>query len=64
MRQDVMTVLKGSKSSFVRELVGDDPVAVYRWNLIRCTFRALFAFKNARNRRKRAGILFSHVNDE
>uniref|UniRef100_A0A915CYF1 Myosin motor domain-containing protein n=1 Tax=Ditylenchus dipsaci TaxID=166011 RepID=A0A915CYF1_9BILA len=34
MRQDVMGVLKSSKSSFVRELVGD-PIAVYRWTLIR-----------------------------
>ena len=31
MRYDVMNVLKGSKSAFVRELVGEDPVAVFRW---------------------------------
>lgn len=56
MRHDVMMVLKSSKSAFVRELVGNDPVAVYRWNLIRCTFRAMSAFKKgAQSRVKRAG---------
>jgi len=59
MRHDVMMVLKSSKSAFVRELVGDDPVAVYRWNLVRCTFRAISAFKKgAQSRRvKRAESL-------
>jgi myosin-9 len=45
MRPDVMAVLKSSRSAFVRELVGDDPVAVYRWALIRSVFRAMFAFR-------------------
>ncbi|KAH7730130.1 myosin VA [Aphelenchoides avenae] len=30
MRQDVMVVLKNSKSAFVRELIGDDPVAAVK----------------------------------
>lgn len=55
MRQDVMMVLKNSKSAFVRELVGDDPVAVYRWNLVRSTFRAMNAFKNSTKKMKRSG---------
>uniref|UniRef100_A0A914EE04 Uncharacterized protein n=2 Tax=Acrobeloides nanus TaxID=290746 RepID=A0A914EE04_9BILA len=54
MRQDVMMVLKNSKSAFVRELVGDDPVAVYRWNLVRSTFRAMNAFKNSTKKMKRS----------
>ncbi|KAI3421294.1 hypothetical protein GPALN_014914 [Globodera pallida] len=55
MRHDVMNVLKGSKSAFVRELVGEDPLAVFRWALVRATFRATFAFRAAGKRNKRAG---------
>jgi myosin-9 len=56
MRHDVMSVLKRSRSAFLRELVGDDPVAVFRWALLRTTFRAMFAFRQAGKRRtKRAG---------
>ncbi|CAJ0954851.1 unnamed protein product, partial [Mesorhabditis belari] len=47
MRHDVLITLKNSKYSLVRELVGSDPVAVYRWTLIRSVFRALYAFKQA-----------------
>ena len=55
MRHDVMNVLKSSKSAFVRELVAEDPVAVFRWALLRTTFRALFAFRQAGKKTKRAG---------
>ena len=55
MRHDVMNLLKSSKSAFVRELVGEDPVAVFRWALLRTTFRAMFAFMQAGRRAKRAG---------
>lgn len=63
MRPDVMMVLKNSKSSFVRELVGDDPVAVYRWNLVRSTFRAMYAFKNSTKKLRRAGKLGEQAKD-
>uniref|UniRef100_A0A915BD69 Myosin motor domain-containing protein n=1 Tax=Parascaris univalens TaxID=6257 RepID=A0A915BD69_PARUN len=49
MRQDVLMVLKNSRSAFVRDLVGDDPVAVFRWNVVRATFRAMSAFQQAGN---------------
>uniref|UniRef100_A0A1I8BZ14 Myosin motor domain-containing protein n=1 Tax=Meloidogyne hapla TaxID=6305 RepID=A0A1I8BZ14_MELHA len=55
MRHDVMNVLKGSKSAFVRELVGEDPVAVFRWSLLRTTVRAMFAFRQAGKTKLRAG---------
>ncbi|KAL3088833.1 hypothetical protein niasHS_009125 [Heterodera schachtii] len=55
MRHDVMNTLKGSKSAFVRELVGEDPLAVFRWALVRATFRAAYAFRAAGKRKKRAG---------
>ncbi|CAJ0574023.1 unnamed protein product, partial [Mesorhabditis spiculigera] len=47
MRHDVLVTLKNSKYGVVRELVGSDPVAVYRWTLVRSVFRALQAFKQA-----------------
>lgn len=55
MRQDVVNALKNSKSAFVRELVGTDPVAVFRWAIVRASFRALFAFKQAGKTSRRAG---------
>jgi myosin-9 len=39
----------------MRELVGDDPVAMERWSILRATFRAMFAFRQAGRRTKRCG---------
>lgn len=39
MRQDIVSVLKNSSLAFVRELVGVDPVAVFRWAIVRAFFR-------------------------
>ncbi|CAL1678036.1 unnamed protein product [Lasius platythorax] len=48
MRPDgVVGVLKNSSLAFVRELVGADPVAVFRWAILRAFFRAHFAFQEA-----------------
>ncbi|TKR95998.1 hypothetical protein L596_010082 [Steinernema carpocapsae] len=47
MRHDALATLKNSKSPFIRELVATDPVAVYRWNVIRSAFKAMNAFKMA-----------------
>lgn len=47
MRQDIVGVLKNSNQAFVRELVGIDPVAVFRWAIVRAYFRAVQAFKAA-----------------
>ncbi|XP_018320013.1 unconventional myosin-IXa isoform X2 [Agrilus planipennis] len=47
MRQDIVSVLKNSSMAFVRELVGADPVAVFRWAIVRAFFRAYFAFREA-----------------
>ncbi|VVC86801.1 unnamed protein product [Leptidea sinapis] len=38
MRQDIVSVLKNSSMAFVRELVGVDPVAVFRWAIVRAFF--------------------------
>ncbi|XP_077291257.1 unconventional myosin-IXa-like isoform X3 [Arctopsyche grandis] len=47
MRQDIVGVLKNSSLAFVRELVGADPVAVFRWAIVRAFFRGYFAFQEA-----------------
>ncbi|XP_013183816.1 unconventional myosin-IXa isoform X2 [Amyelois transitella] len=47
MRQDIVSVLKNSSLAFVRELVGVDPVAVFRWAIVRAFFRGYFAFLEA-----------------
>ncbi|KAI6222187.1 hypothetical protein M3Y95_00958000 [Aphelenchoides besseyi] len=53
MRQEVITVLKSGRSAFLRELVADDPVAVFRWNVLRAFFRAMNAFRDVITNRKR-----------
>lgn len=60
MRPDgVVGVLKNSSLAFVRELVGADPVAVFRWAILRAFFRAHFAFQEAgRAHRHGRGIIF------
>ncbi|XP_021968609.1 unconventional myosin-IXa isoform X2 [Folsomia candida] len=52
MRHDIVSVLKSSSMAFVRELVGIDPVAVFRWAIVRAFFRAYFAFNEAGNRQR------------
>ncbi|XP_055844228.1 unconventional myosin-IXa-like isoform X2 [Episyrphus balteatus] len=53
MRQDIVSVLKNSSMAFVRELVGADPVAVFRWAIIRAFFRSYFAFRNAGSKHRK-----------
>ncbi|CAK1542108.1 unnamed protein product [Leptosia nina] len=52
MRQDIVSVLKNSSLAFVRELVGVDPVAVFRWAIVRAFFRGYFAFMEAGSRHR------------
>jgi len=59
MRHDIVSVLKNSSLSFVRELVGIDPVAVFRWAILRAFFRAFFAFNEAGYRYRMARGKFS-----
>ncbi|XP_049939192.1 unconventional myosin-IXa-like [Schistocerca serialis cubense] len=54
MRQDIVSVLKNSSMAFVRELVGADPVAVFRWAIVRAFFRAYFAFHEAGRKHRQA----------
>ncbi|XP_076251183.1 unconventional myosin-IXb-like isoform X1 [Rhynchophorus ferrugineus] len=56
MRQDIVGVLKNSSMAFVRELVGVDPVAVFRWAIVRAFFRAHFAFREAGKRHRQGRV--------
>lgn len=44
MRPDIVTLLKSSSLALVRELVGGDPVALFRWATLRAFFRAFHIF--------------------
>ncbi|XP_062564163.1 unconventional myosin-IXa-like isoform X2 [Armigeres subalbatus] len=63
MRQDIVSVLKNSSMAFVRELVGADPVAVFRWAILRAFFRGYFAFRSAgiKHRKERADQSYSKL---
>ncbi|XP_015198980.2 unconventional myosin-IXAa isoform X3 [Lepisosteus oculatus] len=50
MRPDIVALLKSSKSSFICGLIGIDPVATFRWAVLRAYFRALVAFREAGKR--------------
>ena len=52
---DIGLTLKGSKSTVVRQLLFSDPVAVFRWNLLRNTWRAVNAFKGGIQKLQRSG---------
>ncbi|KAM9808240.1 unconventional myosin-IXAa-like [Neosynchiropus ocellatus] len=50
MRPDIVALLKSSKSAFICSLMGIDPVATFRWAMLRAYFRALVAFREAGRR--------------
>ncbi|CAL4061590.1 unnamed protein product, partial [Meganyctiphanes norvegica] len=50
MRPEVICVLKNSIFSTVREVAGADPVAVFRWAILRAFFRAVSAFHSSGQR--------------
>ncbi|XP_038073351.1 unconventional myosin-IXa-like isoform X2 [Patiria miniata] len=55
MRPEITSVLKNSNLAFVRELVGIDPLAVFRWAIVRAFFRGVSAFLAAGKRYKAGG---------
>lgn len=58
MRPDIVSLLKSSSSSFVRELVGQDPLALFRWQILKAFFKAYFVFTKLREEsKKRRGKL-------
>uniref|UniRef100_A0AAR2KR15 Myosin IXA n=1 Tax=Pygocentrus nattereri TaxID=42514 RepID=A0AAR2KR15_PYGNA len=57
MRPDIVALLKSSKSAFICGLMGINPVATFRWAVLRAYFRAVVAFKGAgkQHREKKSG---------
>lgn len=47
MRPDIVALLRGSDSSYVRQLIGMDPVAVFRWAVLRAAIRAMAVLRDA-----------------
>ncbi|XP_060116388.1 unconventional myosin-IXa isoform X4 [Heteronotia binoei] len=47
MRPDIVALLRSSKSAFICGMIGIDPVAVFRWAVLRAFFRAVVAFREA-----------------
>lgn len=52
MRPDIVSVLKVSQMAFVRELVGADPLAIFRWQILKAFFRAYAIFSKLREMSK------------
>ncbi|XP_072517059.1 unconventional myosin-IXAa isoform X2 [Salminus brasiliensis] len=50
MRPDIVALLKSSKNAFIGGLIGIDPVATFRWAVLRAYFRAVVAFREAGKR--------------
>ncbi|CAL9696193.1 unnamed protein product [Knipowitschia caucasica] len=47
MRPDIVALLRSSDRSYIRQLIGMDPVAMFRWGILRATVRGLAAFNEA-----------------
>ncbi|XP_065508474.1 unconventional myosin-IXb isoform X2 [Caloenas nicobarica] len=59
MRPDIVALLRSSDSAYVRELIGMDPVAVFRWAVLRAAVHAMAVFAEAGRQRaqKTAGVV-------
>uniref|UniRef100_A0A4W3H7A6 Myosin IXB n=1 Tax=Callorhinchus milii TaxID=7868 RepID=A0A4W3H7A6_CALMI len=61
MRPDIVALLRSSDSAFIRELIGMDPVSVFRWAILRATIRATAAFWDAGRREAQNHAGSSHL---
>ncbi|XP_023959755.2 unconventional myosin-IXa isoform X3 [Chrysemys picta bellii] len=50
MRPDIVALLRSSKNAFICGMIGIDPVAVFRWAVLRAFFRAVVGFREAGKR--------------
>ncbi|NXJ07892.1 MYO9B protein, partial [Odontophorus gujanensis] len=59
MRPDIVALLRSSDSAYVRELIGMDPVAVFRWAVLRAAVQAMAVFAEGGRQRaqKTAGVV-------
>ncbi|XP_058256279.1 unconventional myosin-IXAa isoform X6 [Hemibagrus wyckioides] len=58
MRPDIVALLKSSRNAFIGGLIGIDPVATFRWAVLRAYCRAVVAFREAgkRHTEKKSGV--------
>ncbi|XP_048832092.1 unconventional myosin-IXb-like isoform X8 [Brienomyrus brachyistius] len=59
MRPDIVALLRSSDRAYLRQLIGMDPVAMFRWGILRATIRAMAGFNEAARRwaAKTAGVI-------
>uniref|UniRef100_A0AAZ3Q5E9 Myosin IXb n=1 Tax=Oncorhynchus tshawytscha TaxID=74940 RepID=A0AAZ3Q5E9_ONCTS len=57
MRPEIVSLLRSSQRAFMRQLIGSDPVAFFRWGILRSTIHIIAVFKEAGRRRAAAGTL-------
>ncbi|KAL7876741.1 hypothetical protein AOLI_G00117040 [Acnodon oligacanthus] len=50
MRPDMVALLRSSERGYLRQLIGSDPVAVFRWGILRAVIRTVATFKEAGRR--------------
>ncbi|XP_059713997.1 unconventional myosin-IXa isoform X3 [Haemorhous mexicanus] len=50
MRPDIVALLRSSRNAFICGMISIDPVAVFRWAVLRAFFRAMVAFREAGKR--------------
>ncbi|KAI4892972.1 hypothetical protein NFI96_021862 [Prochilodus magdalenae] len=50
MRPDIVALLRSSERGYLRQLIGSDPVAVFRWGVLRAVIRTVATFKEAGRR--------------
>ncbi|KAL6489693.1 hypothetical protein MHYP_G00000380 [Metynnis hypsauchen] len=50
MRPGMVALLRSSERGYLRQLIGSDPVAVFRWGVLRAVIRTVATFKEAGRR--------------
>uniref|UniRef100_A0A8C7C799 Myosin IXB n=1 Tax=Oncorhynchus kisutch TaxID=8019 RepID=A0A8C7C799_ONCKI len=63
MRPDIVALLRSSDRAYVRQLIGMDPVAMFRWGILRATIRGMASFNEAGRRwaAKNAGRIYLSI---
>ncbi|XP_075063121.1 unconventional myosin-IXb isoform X3 [Mixophyes fleayi] len=59
MRPDIVALLRSSDSAYIRELIGMDPVSVFRWAVLRAAIRSMAVLNEAGRQRaeRTAGVV-------
>ncbi|XP_068090242.1 unconventional myosin-IXb isoform X3 [Hyperolius riggenbachi] len=59
MRPDIVALLRSSDSAYIRELIGMDPVSVFRWAVLRAAIRSMAVLNEAgrQHAEKTAGVV-------